>query len=555
MPTTPIHKWPSWVGRKFLAFAIASGLVACGGGGSPNGGGNAGEPLGTVTLELNLQPVNGVVLPASAVTPMAIGIDYATYTPAQIRDSYGMQATPDWRGVLNPQQSAALGAGQTIYLVTAYRDSNIGQELEAFNTRFDLPPCRLSRAGPTQPLPLPDANPEGCEILQVGSTSAGNIATTLGDYNSAWAHETALDVQWAHATAPLARLVLIEAQDATLSSMLGAIKLANQMGPGVVSMSFGCPEGSWTADTDNLFSSNAMSYVAATGDRGPEVTWPAVSARVLAVGGTTLRYIPGTPKVESSWNTTGGGVSAYTPAPNYQTARLGSLTMRAVADVAMNADPNTGQYVARIAPGASTPTWTSAGGTSLAAVQWAGLLAVGNAQRKLAGKAPLGAPHEVLYSTLLPSTGSHPAAFTDVNGGTSANCSHCAAAQGYDTATGLGTPNIESLLALLVQDQQADSPVATPIGQKQPGATRIQASTFEGGAGQPFKGTIAFSDPIAAKLTVTISGIPAGVQWTSNGAEVIAQWLAPRRGNFPLVVSTRSDLGQRTETQISLTVN
>jgi hypothetical protein len=349
--------------------------------------------------------------------------------------------------------------------------------------------------------------------------------------------------------------VLIEAQDSSLASLVGAIKLANNMGPGVVSMSFGCPEGSWTADTDALFTSANMSYVAATGDLGPEVTWPAVSSRVLAVGGTTLQYNPGAPRTESSWSTTGGGFSAFIAAPGYQRATLAGQPMRGVADVAMNADPNTGQYVARIAPDSRTPIWASAGGTSLAAVQWAGLLAVGNAQRQLSGKAPLGAPHEVLYGTLLPLTASDLHAFTDVTSGTPASCSNCATAKGYDTATGLGTPNIESLLTLLAQDPQVAALIAAPIGLKRPGATQIQVGPFEGNTGQPFKGTIAFSDPVAARITVTISGIPAGVQWTSNGAEVIAQWLAPRRGNYPLVVSTRNELGQSTEARISLAVN
>ena len=198
----------------------------------------------------------------------------------------------------------------------------------------------------------------------MASTSAGDITASIPDYNSAWASEAALDVQWAHATAPLARLVLIEAQNANLSSMLGAIKLANRMGPGVVSMSFGCAEGSWTNTMDTLFASDSMSYLAATGDQGPELAWPAVSPRVLAVGGTTLRYADGAARTESSWLATGGGFSAYTPAPTYQNGAIYGLAgraMRGVADVALNADPNTGQYVARITPGATLPTWESAG--------------------------------------------------------------------------------------------------------------------------------------------------------------------------------------------------
>ena len=107
-------------------------------------------------------------------------------------------------------------------------------------------------------------------------------------YESGWATEIALDVQWAHATAPLARIVLIEAADASLNSLLGGVKLANAMGAGAVSMSFGANEGNYTASVDAAFTGAGMTYLAATGDWGAAVSWPSVSPKVLAVGGTSL---------------------------------------------------------------------------------------------------------------------------------------------------------------------------------------------------------------------------------------------------------------------------
>jgi subtilase family serine protease len=92
-----------------------------------------------------------------------------------------------------------------------------------------------------------------------------------------WATEIALDVQWAHATAPLARIVLIEAPSASVNDLLGAINLANAMGPGVVSMSFGAPEGDWVVSIDSAFSAADMTYVAAAGDSGKGVSWPSSS--------------------------------------------------------------------------------------------------------------------------------------------------------------------------------------------------------------------------------------------------------------------------------------
>ena len=80
-------------------------------------------------------------------------------------------------------------------------------------------------------------------------TGCGTAAAPA--YDAGWATEIALDVQWVHATAPLARIVLIEAVDPGVNSLVGAIKLANAMGPGVVSMSFGAPEGTYTAASDS----------------------------------------------------------------------------------------------------------------------------------------------------------------------------------------------------------------------------------------------------------------------------------------------------------------
>ena len=60
-------------------------------------------------------------------------------------------------------------------------------------------------------------------------------------------------------------------------TVLAAVGLANKMGPGVVSMSFGANEGNWTASADSYFGTANMTYLAAAGDSGAGVSWPAVS--------------------------------------------------------------------------------------------------------------------------------------------------------------------------------------------------------------------------------------------------------------------------------------
>lgn len=163
-------------------------------------------------------------------------------------------------------------------------------ELTAFNQRFGLPACTNRVIASTASLPLAKPAAAACEFSQVYSTAAGGMSASAPAYDAGWATEIALDVQWAHAIAPLARIVLIEAPDATINSLLGGIKLANAMGPGVVSMSFGATEGSYTASVDAAFTGAGMSYLAATGDSGAAVSWPAVSPNVLAISGTSLSY-------------------------------------------------------------------------------------------------------------------------------------------------------------------------------------------------------------------------------------------------------------------------
>ncbi len=217
-----------------------------------------------------------------AIQPQVNKAAVVTYTPAQIRAAYGLPALPANIAALSAAQAAQLGAGQTIYLVDAQHDPYVVQELAAFNQKFGLPTCTTQTIATNASLPLAPASlTAGCVLSVVYNTSNGTMTSTAPAYDSGWATEITLDVQWAHATAPLARIVLIEAPDASLNSLIGGVKLANAMGPGVVSMSFGASEGNWTSSVDAAFSNPKMTYVAATGDSGAAVDWPAVSPNVL----------------------------------------------------------------------------------------------------------------------------------------------------------------------------------------------------------------------------------------------------------------------------------
>ncbi|NCT82428.1 MAG: peptidase S53 [Comamonadaceae bacterium] len=484
--------------------------------------------------------------------PMATSTAVTTYTPAQIRAAYGWPALPAGTTGLTAAQAAQLGAGQTIYIVNAKHDPNIVTELATFNAKFGLPGCGSRTLAANAGLPLAAASTSGCELVVAYSTAAGALTATPPAYDSGWATEIALDVQWAHATAPLARLVLIEAPDAGVTSLSNAVALANKMGPGVVSMSFGASEGSWTTGYDGVFSAAGMSYLAATGDNGSAVSWPSVSSKVVGVGGTTLTYGGSGARSETVWSGTGGGTSAYVALPSYQSGTIGGYARRAVADVAFNADPNSGQYVATLAPGATTVRWVSAGGTSLATPQWAGLLAVANAMRAAAAKPLLGQPHAALYLQIGAVPTQYAAAFKDVASGSNGSCSGCSARSGYDTPTGWGTPNVSALLTSLTGASVTSSGTSTTAASSGP---QLSTASLTGTAGKPFNGTIGYSAPGASSLSITISGAPGGMSFSATSAGLSVGWPSPVVGSTHLVITLRDNLGQTSTGTVKVTIN
>ncbi len=592
MPRTRLS-WP-------LSLLTAAALTACGGGGTTDTTTQASAATGTVAMavtldapgtgvqashsfhiaatELEAPPdvdaaephralaaaniaTQGLTLDASQrrsaqadgsgeAAPMAATTTVTTYTPAQIRAAYGLPALS--------ASAAQLGAGQTIYIVNAKHDPNVAAELAAFNSKFGLPTCTTRTLAANAALPLAAAPTSACELVIAYSTTAGALTATAPAYDSGWATEIALDVQWAHATAPLARIVLIEAPDAGVASLSNAVALANRMGAGVVSMSFGAAEGSWTSSYDGVFGAAGMSYLAATGDNGAAVSWPSVSSKVVAVGGTTLAYSGTGSRSETTWSGTGGGTSAYVALPSYQSGSIGGYARRAVADVAFNADPNSGQYVAVIAPGTTTVRWVSAGGTSLATPQWAGVIAVANALRVASGKTVLGQPHAALYQQIGAVPTAYTAAFKDVATGSNGSCTTCAAKAGYDTPTGWGTPNVTSLLTSLggatTSSTSTGSSTTTTTTTTSSTAPKLATTSLSGVAGKALSASIGYSAPGATSLSIGITGVPSGMGISATNSAIRVSWAKPVTGSYNLVITLKNNLGQTTTGTVAVKI-
>ncbi len=132
--------------------------------------------------------------------------------------------------------------------------------------------------------------------------------------------ETALDIEWAHAIAPAAKILLVVAQDSSVANLLSAVDYAVNAGAEVVSMSWGGSESTNELGYDAHFNHPGVTFVAASGDAGElasGVWYPAASPYVLSVGGTTLTNFNGAWS-ETAWSGSGGGVSLYEAMPAFQ---------------------------------------------------------------------------------------------------------------------------------------------------------------------------------------------------------------------------------------------
>jgi subtilase family serine protease len=424
------------------------------------------EELEARAVPAVMQPLDRVLGPLGGPTPTG---GTGGYTPTQIRHAYGFDRISLAGG------TAADGSGQTIAIVTAYGDSHLVGDLAAFDTRFNLPTPALT------------------VVAQDGSSQ-------LPPDDPGWTQETALDVEWAHAIAPGARLLVVETNSADEADCLAGIDYAaGQSGVNIVSLSFGEPEYPAELQTDSHFQHAGVVFVAAAGDAGT-VTYPAASPYVLAVGGTSLALDgPGNRLSETAWGQGGGGLSQYEPAPAFQPW----LTKRGAPDVAYDADPGTG-FAVYNSGGDGGSGWVAMGGTSAGAPQWAGLLAIANQGRAAAGQAPLNGSQvpALLYS--LPASD-----FYDITAGGNA---HNHAGPGFDLVTGRGSPVADRIVADLAGSGSGSGGGSGTGTQPPPssGALHGFGSNFSEVAGTPFVNLLAIvTDPFLSaspgSLTATIS--------------------------------------------------
>ncbi len=429
---------------------------------------------------------------SSSAVPQTLPIstNYGSSTPAgltpnQIRGAYGLgsyTAGTLSNGISFGGGIQGDGSGQTIAVVNAYDYPTALNDLNAFSTYYGLPNFN-GTGDPT----FEQLTQTGQPVSEV-SGNANYVATDpAGPSSSDWEGEEATDIEWAHAMAPMANIVLFEAASATgtnASNLYTAVQTAAAT-PGVVvvSMSWSLPESTYTASQVSTYDSTVftspsghvggsaalggaglpggVTFLAASGDYGPygssgstTITpeYPATSPNVVAVGGTTLTVSGSSPNYtygnETAWGSGtstgtkgggGGGISALEPQPSYQSGVVNSFstTYRTYPDVSADANPTSGVPIYdSYDDGTSTPWSNNNGGTSIATPMWAGIIALADQGRALAGLGSLNGRTQTL-----PELYKLPAAdFHDIASGSTGPSPTYSAAKGYDLATGIGSP-------------------------------------------------------------------------------------------------------------------
>jgi subtilase family serine protease len=305
-----------------------------------------------------LIPLTTVVLLAlgiagpTAVLGATIHEHYANH-PLHVRPNASTSPTglspATIKSVYSFPTSSTAGAGKTIAIVDAYDDPTAEADLGAFSSQYGLPAC--TRAN-------------GC-FTKVNQTGGASLPRA----NAGWALEISLDVQWAHAIAPGARILLVEAASNSFTNLLAAEDYAKTHAQ-YVSNSWGASEFSGEHSYDSHFAQSGVSFFVSSGDAGTPAEYPSASPNVISVGGTTLSFDrSGNLTSETGWSGSGGGCSQYETATGAQSGfstfgQVGCGTKRGTPDLSLDADPSSGVSVYDSTRYQGQKGWWQVGGTS-----------------------------------------------------------------------------------------------------------------------------------------------------------------------------------------------
>jgi subtilase family serine protease len=415
----------------------------------PAGYAHCSALLRTDVVAQGEHPVKGVATPSASLG------DGGAYSPAFLQSAYN---------VASLGAAGSNGVGQVVAIVDALNNPKLANDVAYYRSYFNLPAC---------PVGTVSSSASGCALEIVNQSGE---ASPLPPLNYGWGLEEAIDAEMISALCPNCQILVVEATSASMTDLGTSVDTAVTLGANVVSNSYGSPEFANENDLSNKYYQHpGVALVAAAGDNGYGVQFPAASPNVVAVGGTSLIQFTATGTrngAETVWDHSGSGCSLYEPKPSWQ--HDSGCSNRTVADVAAVANPNTGAWVYDTFGASGLYV---AGGTSVATALISALYGVvntGSSNTLTPGSVIYGASAGALYKV---SVGSNSACGSYL-------CSADQSSNGYNGPTGLGTPGADpnSLAAFsLAGATDASSswgaqPLISSVAPLSPGApTRVAA--------------------------------------------------------------------------------
>jgi len=249
-------------------------------------------------------------------------------------------------------------SGQTVAVVDAYDNPAAEADLAIYRATFGLPACTSTN---------------GCfqKVNQLGQPANFPAA------NTTWGKEIALDLEMVSAACPHCRIILVEANSASVDDLGASVDRAVALGAHVVSNSYAASEWSGEVAEEQHYNHPGVAQTVSSGDDGIGATYPAASQYVTAVGGTILTGSNGAYSESSGWKYTGRGCSQYISKPRWQNGWY--CKTRAIVDVAAIADPASGVAVYdTFVDSGQAGGWVVLGGTSVGAPIIAAAYALAN---------------------------------------------------------------------------------------------------------------------------------------------------------------------------------
>lgn len=310
----------------------------------------------TIAINITIPPLSDATAPASLIPGLH---------PSDVNTAYALPSA---------------NAGGTVAIVDAYDDLTAEADLAVYRTAYGLSACTTAN---------------GCfrKVNQSGGTDTYPLA------NIGWGEEISLDLDMVSAVCPNCKILLVEANSASIDDLGSGVDTAARLGAVAISNSYYANEWSGETSEDTHYTHPGIAITASSGDQAAAF-YPAASQNVTGVGGTSLAQ-----GSETAWAYGGRGCSLFIARPSWQHDT--GCTTRAITDVAAVADPQTGVSMYD----SQTGGWLVAGGTSVGAPIIAAAYALS------------GNPASPAYSY------AHASAFHDL------------APLGYDLPTGLGSPN------------------------------------------------------------------------------------------------------------------